>query len=109
MTRSNTARRMDIGDDALADPGDEVKAAERRTGEQDDDTNKEKNSAVKRRHVAALEPLIDEPPQPLTEAQHGRRGDEKSQHRAGHVHPVRQGEWQNPAECRKIARWRRRK
>src|SRR5205809_4414152 len=106
MTRSNTA---DIGDDALADPGDEVKAAERRTSEQDDDADKHKNSAVERRHVAALEPLIDEPAQPLTEAQHGRRGDEKSQHRAGHAHPVWQGEWQNPAECRKVARWGRRK
>jgi hypothetical protein len=29
----------------------------------------------------------------LTEAQHGRRGDEKSQHRTGHAHAVRQGEW----------------
>src|SRR6266550_3559595 len=84
-------------------------AAERRTGEQDDDTDKRKNGAVERRHVAALEPRIDEPPQPLTEAQHSRRGYEKSQYRAGHVHPVRQGEWQNPAECRKIARSRWRK
>ena len=45
-----------VGDDALSDPGDEVEAAERRTGEQDDDADKEKNSAVERRYVAALEP-----------------------------------------------------
>jgi len=58
-----------VGDDALSDPGDEVKAAERRTGEQDDDADKEKNSAVERRRVAAPEPVINEPAQPLTEAQ----------------------------------------
>ena len=51
----------DIGDDALADPGDEIKAAERRTGEQDDNADKDKNSAVERRRVGALESVIDEP------------------------------------------------
>jgi hypothetical protein len=45
----------------------------------------------------------------LTKPQHGRRSDEKSQHRTGHARPVRQREWQNPAECRKVARWCRRK
>src|SRR5467141_4047444 len=56
----------DIGDDALADPGDELIAATRRTGEQDDNADKDKNSAVERRRVAALEAVIDEPAQPLT-------------------------------------------
>jgi hypothetical protein len=78
-----------VGDDALSDPGDEVKAAERRTGEQDDDADKEKNSAVERRRVATLEPIIDEPTQSLPKPQHSRRGDEKSQHGTGHAHTVR--------------------
>jgi hypothetical protein len=83
----------DIGDDALADPGDEVEAAKRRTGEQDDDADKHKNSVIERRCVGALEPVIDEPAQPLTEPQHGRRGGEQSQHRSGHAHPIWQGEY----------------
>jgi hypothetical protein len=102
MTRSNTARRR-------RRRAREIEAAERRTGEQDDDADKHKNTTVERRRVATLESVIDEPTQPLTEPQHGRRGDEKGQHRAGHAHPVHQRERQNPAECRKVARWCRRK
>jgi hypothetical protein len=56
----------DVCDDALADPGDEVEAAERGSREQDDDADKRKNSVVERLRAAALEPVIDEPSQSLT-------------------------------------------
>ena len=82
----------DIGNDALANPGDEVEASEHRTGERDDDADKHKNSAVERRRVAAVEPIIDQSSQSLSEPQHGRRSGEQSQHCTGHAHPVRQCE-----------------
>jgi hypothetical protein len=58
---------------------DEIEAAERRTGEQDDDADKHKNTAVERRRVATLESVIEELTLPLTEPQHGRQGDEKAE------------------------------
>ncbi len=97
-----------IGDDALADPRDQIEAAIGRDGEDDDDADQDEDGVVEQRRLAAAEPVIDQTAQPLAERQHGRRGDGEREDRAGEAQPVGANIGKDPAQGAEIARRRER-